>query len=102
MSQQHASIPVPGAACAGYSVERVLSRLTGVIFAYVNGATEVAEVDYDDERVSVETLREHRRLWLPRRTAPDSKHTVDVRRPGTTTIQRTMCAFMEDTCGALY
>ena len=58
MSQQHASIPVPRVACAGHSVERVLSRLTGVISAYVNGATEVAEVDYDDEYVSVETLCE--------------------------------------------
>lgn len=58
MSQQHASIPVLGVACAGRSVERVLSRLPGVIAAYVNGATEIAEVDYDDVRVNVETLCE--------------------------------------------
>ena len=45
MSQQHVSIPVPGVACAGKSVERALSRLAGVVSAYVNGATEVAEVD---------------------------------------------------------
>lgn len=58
MSQQHASIPVPGIACAGHSLERVLSRLTGVISAYANGATEVAEVEYDDERVNVEAICE--------------------------------------------
>ena len=56
MPLQHASIPVAGVACAGHSVERVLSRLTGVISAYVNGATEVAEVEYDDECLNVETL----------------------------------------------
>jgi cation transport ATPase len=56
MSHQHASIPVPGVACAGHSVERVLSRLSGVNAAYVNGATEVAEVEFDGERVSVATL----------------------------------------------
>lgn len=56
MNSQHVSIPVPGVACAGHSVERALSRLPGVVSAYVNGATEVAEIEFDDERVSVERL----------------------------------------------
>jgi copper chaperone CopZ len=56
MSQQHVSIPVPGVACVGHTVERVLLRLTGVTSAYVNGASEVAEVEYDDQRVTVESL----------------------------------------------
>lgn len=58
MPLQHASIPVLGVGCAGHSVERVLSRQAGVISAYVNAATEMAEIEYDDERVSIETLCE--------------------------------------------
>lgn len=57
MSQQHISIPVPGVACAGHSVERALSRVSGVISAYVNGASEVAEIEYDANCVTVATLR---------------------------------------------
>lgn len=56
MSQQHVAIPVPGVACAGHSVERVLSRLAGVASAYVNGANEVAEVEYDDQHVTLEMI----------------------------------------------
>jgi hypothetical protein len=39
-------------------VERVLSRLPGVTSAYVNAASGVAGVEYDDERVRFETLCE--------------------------------------------
>jgi cation transport ATPase len=56
MSQQHVSIPVPGVACAGHSVERLLSRAAGVVSAYVNGATEMAEVEYDDQHVTLEMI----------------------------------------------
>ena len=58
MSVQHVSIPVLGVSCAGHSVERVLLRLPGVISAYVNGVTEVADIDYDDERLGIEALCE--------------------------------------------
>ena len=56
MSAHHVSIPVYGVACAGHLVERGLTRLNGVIAVYVNGATEVAEIDFDDQRISVEQL----------------------------------------------
>ena len=56
MSTQHVSIPVYGVACAGRSVERGLARLTGVIDVYVNAATELAEIEFDDERITVEQL----------------------------------------------
>ena len=56
MSTQHVSIPVYGVACAGRSVERGLARLTGVIDVYVNTATELAEIEFDDERITVEQL----------------------------------------------
>jgi len=56
MSANHASIPIYGVACAGHSVERGLARLTGVTAVYVNTATEFAEIDFDDERITVEQL----------------------------------------------
>lgn len=58
MSQQYVSIPVPGVACAGHSVERALFRVTGVVSVYVNGANEVAEIKYDDQCVTVQRLCE--------------------------------------------
>ena len=56
MSTHHVSIPVYGVACAGQSVERSLAKLAGVITVYVNCATELAEVDFDDEQITVEQL----------------------------------------------
>lgn len=43
-------IPVYGLGCGGggaATIERALTRLPGVLRAYVNPATEVAYVDYD-------------------------------------------------------
>ena len=56
MSAHHVSIPVYGVACAGHSVERGVARLAGVIAVYVNPATELAEIEFDDERITVEEL----------------------------------------------
>ncbi len=56
MSTHHVSIQVYGVACAGHSVESGLARLTGVTAVYVNTATELAEIDFDDARITVEQL----------------------------------------------
>lgn len=59
MTTRHVSIPVVGFACGGggaLTVERVLSRVAGVISVYVNPATGLAEVDFDTDRVTVEEL----------------------------------------------
>ncbi len=56
MTSRHVSIPVFGIGCAAPSVGRVLSRLSGVMTAYVNPATELAEIEFDGDRISVEQL----------------------------------------------
>ena len=56
MGIYHVSIPVYGVSCAGHSVERGLARLPGVTAVYVNTATELAEIDFDDARITVEQL----------------------------------------------
>lgn len=53
---KHISIAVPGVACAGHSLEQAVARVTGVQAVSVNGATEVAEIEYDGGRLSVDTL----------------------------------------------
>lgn len=59
MTTRHVSIPVFGFACGGggaLTVERVLARLPGAVSVYVNPATELAEVDFDPDQVTVEEL----------------------------------------------
>ncbi len=55
------TLPILGLTCGGggaLSVERTLLRLPGVIWAYVNPATEMAYVEYDPEQTNQEALRE--------------------------------------------
>lgn len=56
MSARHVSIPVFGVLCAAPSVGNVLVDLPGVISAYVNPATEFAEIDFDEDRITIEEL----------------------------------------------
>ena len=55
------TLPILGLTCGGggaLSVERSLLRVPGVIWAYVNPATEMAYVEYDPEQTNQEALRE--------------------------------------------
>ena len=56
MASRHVSIPVAGIGCAAPSMTHALSRLLGVVSVYVNPATELAEIDFDEEHVSVDRL----------------------------------------------
>lgn len=59
MKTQRMTIPIEGLSCGGggsLQVERALSRLSGVVYAYVNPATEMAYVEYDPEQVDNERL----------------------------------------------
>ena len=66
MSSRRVDISVTGLLCAGgaaLSLERSLKRRGGVVDAYVNPATSIAYVSYDDQKVSATELaaivREH-------------------------------------------
>ena len=50
------ALPIIGLACGGggsVSIEKVLRRLAGVYWVYVNPATEMAYVEYASEQVSL-------------------------------------------------
>jgi len=54
MKTQRITVPIEDLSCGGggsLQVERALTRLPGVVYAYVNPATEMAYVEYDPERV---------------------------------------------------
>lgn len=58
---QRVTLPIVGFGCLGSGaliVERALLHVPGVIYAYVNAATEMAYVEYDAQRCTVATLRE--------------------------------------------
>ena len=60
MDRQSVIIPVFGLTCGAggmSSVERALLRMSGVVEAYGNPATEAAYVTYDPSLVSVAELR---------------------------------------------
>ena len=59
MATQRATLEIHGLACGGggaLSAERSLSHVSGVRWAYVNPATEMAYVEYDPEYVDAVAL----------------------------------------------
>jgi Cu+-exporting ATPase len=52
MSTQRLTVPIYGLSCGGggaLAIEHALARVPGVSRAYVNLATELANIEYDDE-----------------------------------------------------
>lgn len=50
MKNQRITLPIDGLSCGGGGVlivERALARASGVVFVYVNPATEMAYIEYD-------------------------------------------------------
>ena len=59
-STARVTLPITGLLCGGggaLTLERVLQRLTGVIRAYVNPATEMAYIEYDPARTDLPALK---------------------------------------------
>lgn len=59
MTAKHITIGILGLSCGGggvTAIEHALSRLPGVRRAYVNPLTEMAYVEYEPERTTVEQL----------------------------------------------
>jgi copper chaperone CopZ len=59
MKTQRVVVPLYDLSCGGGGVlliERVLAHTPGVLFAYVNPATEMAYVLYDPEQVNLDDL----------------------------------------------
>lgn len=59
MNTQRITIPIEGLSCGGGGsllVERALTRVPGVVRAYVNPVTEMAYVEYDPARTNQERL----------------------------------------------
>jgi copper chaperone CopZ len=59
MNTQRVTVPIEDLSCGGggsLQVERALARLPGVVYTYVNPATEMAYVEYDPERVDKERM----------------------------------------------
>lgn len=50
MKKQRITLPIDGLGCGGGGVlivERALARASGVVYVYVNPATEMAYIEYD-------------------------------------------------------
>ena len=61
MDRQTITLPIEDFGCAGSGaiiVERALAHVPGVLHVYVNAATEMAYVQFDADRCTVEALRE--------------------------------------------
>jgi Cu+-exporting ATPase len=55
MNTQRITIPIEELSCGGggsLQVERALTRVPGVMYAYVNPATEMAYIEYDPTRTN--------------------------------------------------
>jgi copper chaperone CopZ len=53
MNTQRITVPIEELSCGGGGsllVERALTRVSGVVYAYVNPATEMAYIEYDPTR----------------------------------------------------
>ncbi len=53
MNTQRITVPIEELSCGGGGsllVERALTRVPGVVYAYVNPATEMAYIEYDPTR----------------------------------------------------
>ncbi len=65
MQRARASVPIVGLSRGGegaLSAERAVRRLPGVLWVYVNPATEMAYVEYAPEVVSLDEIA---RAWFP-------------------------------------
>ena len=54
MKTQRITIPIDDLSCSGGGVliiERALARTSGVVYVYVNPATEMAYIEYDPQQV---------------------------------------------------
>ncbi len=61
MKRKVVTLPIEGFGCLGGGallVERALTHVPGVLRVYVNPATEMAYVHYDEERCTLAALRE--------------------------------------------
>ena len=59
MKAQHVTLPIEDLRCGGaLIVERALARTPGVLRVYVNAATEMAYIQYDADRCTINALRE--------------------------------------------
>ena len=59
MATERVTLPIEGLGCGGggaLTVERALTRQSGVTSAYVNPATEMAYIQYDPEAVSLDQI----------------------------------------------
>jgi Cu+-exporting ATPase len=59
MKNQRLTLPIEDLSCGGGGsliVERALARTTGVLYVYVNPATEMAYVEYDPAQVDADRL----------------------------------------------
>ncbi len=59
MKNQRITLPIYDLSCGGGGVlivERALARTTGVVFVYVNPATEMAYIEYDPMQVDPDSL----------------------------------------------
>jgi copper chaperone CopZ len=59
MKNQRVTLPIYDLSCGGGGVlivERALARTTGVVYVYVNPATEMAYVEYDPAQVDASRL----------------------------------------------
>ncbi len=59
MTRARISLPILGLSCAGggaLTLERVLRRLPGVTWVYVNPATEMAYVEYSPDQIMLDDV----------------------------------------------
>ncbi len=59
MKSQRITLPIDDLSCGGGGaliVERALARTAGVVYVYVNPATEMAYVEYDPAQVDADRL----------------------------------------------
>lgn len=59
MKTRRMTLSIDNLSCGGggaLTIERCLVRTTGVIYAYVNPATEMAYIEYDPERTDPQQL----------------------------------------------
>ena len=59
LKTQRFTLPIDGLSCGGGGsliVERALARTAGVVYVYVNPATEMAYVEYDPAQVDLDRL----------------------------------------------
>jgi P-type Cu+ transporter len=59
MKNQRIILPIDGLSCGGggaLMVERALARTTGVVYVYINPATEMAYIKYDPAQIDPDHL----------------------------------------------